>query len=358
MIQNPTLYEQVKEEADNRYDKPSAYKSGWIVKTYKERGGTYAGKKPKTGLSRWYKERWTDVGGKDYPVYRPTLRVSKDTPLTVQEIDPQNLRKQIALKQRYRGDKNLPRFNKKISPHSIMPRHKKGDGFLDDLKDFGISAAKDVGRELIPIAKDYAISAAKSALTKKTGSGLYASRGSGYTLSQAQARALMSGKGVQIKKEMMGGEYEMKMTPAMEKKLAKAFAKGKGMRVSSKNLMEVKKGGFVVPLLMTAARIAAPIIIEKLAEAGVKKLGGKMGRGDPSMDTPNEAKTRAAIKGMKALFGKGEHGAGLFAGGGMSDPDGVVSEVIQTGSPYQSSSSPAMNPYIPSRNPYGMYNPL
>jgi hypothetical protein len=231
-----------------------------------------------------------------------------------------------------------------------MPRHKKGEGFLDDLKSFGISAAKDVGRELIPIAKDYAISAAKSALTKKTapaGSGLYASmpsRGSGYTLSPAQARALMAGKGVQLKQEMMGGDYEMKMTPAMEKKLAKAFAKGKGMRVSSKNLMELKKGGFIVPMLMTAARIAAPILIEKLAEAGIKKLGGKKGGSQMGKE-------------MNKLL-HGDRGSGLFAGGGMSDPDGVVSEVIQTGSPYQSSSSPAMSPFIPTRNPYGMYNPL
>lgn len=247
---------------------------------------------------------------------------------------------------------------------------KKGEGFLDDLKSFGISAAKDVGRELIPIAKDYAISAAKSALTKKAsapaGSGLYASRGSGYTLSSAQARALASGKGVQLKPSMLGGEYEMKMSPAMEKKVARAFAKGKGVRVGAHNLMEVKKGGFIVPLLRTAAMIAAPIIMEKLADAGIKKLGGKkgrgsasiaksmFGRGDPSMDTPNEAKTRAAITGIKKLFG----GKGLFAGGGMNDPDGVVSDVIQTGSPYQTTASPAMSPYLSSRNPYGMYNPL
>ena len=103
-----------------------------------------------------------------------------------------------------------------------MPKHKKGMGFLEDLKSFGISAAKDVGKELIPVAKDYAISAAKEYLTKKpaasTGKGLYAtmpSRGSGYTLSSAQARALAVGKGVQLKPSMMGGEYELEMTPAM-----------------------------------------------------------------------------------------------------------------------------------------------
>lgn len=233
-----------------------------------------------------------------------------------------------------------------------MPRHKKGTGFLDDLKEFGLSAAKDVGRELIPIAKDYAISAAKSALTKKTGTGLYAtpSRGSGYTLSPAQARSLMAGKGVQLKQSMMGGDYEMEMTPAMEKKMARAFAKGKGMRVGAHNLTGVKKGGFVVPLLMTAARIAAPIIIEKLAEAGIKKLGGKVKKGGRSM----------ALFAPKSPVGQAFNtvGLGLFAGGGMNTPDGVDTDVIQTGSPYQNTSSPAMNPFIPSRNPFGMYAPL
>ena len=249
-----------------------------------------------------------------------------------------------------------------------MPRKKKGLGFLDDLKDFGISAAKDVGRELIPIAKDYAISAAKSALTKKTGTGLYA-HGSGYKLSKAQARSLAIGKGVQLKPSMVGGEYEMKMTPAMEKKLAKAFASGKGMRVSSQNLMEVKKGGFIVPMLMTAARIAAPILIEKLAEAGIKKLGGKNGG-----DALDNMKAVAMLASGKTPKKKGGYlweappmgafsripkgGMGLFAGGGMSDPDGVVSDVIQTGSPYQTTNSPAMSPFMPSRNPYGLYNPL
>jgi hypothetical protein len=249
-----------------------------------------------------------------------------------------------------------------------MPRRKKGEGFLDDLKSFGLSAAKDVGRELIPIAKDYAISAAKSALTKKTGTGLYATRGSGYTLSPAQARSLMAGKGVQLKQSMMGGDYEMEMTPAMEKKLARAFAKGKGMRVGAHNLKGVKKGGFIVPMLMTAARIAAPILIEKLAEAGIKKLGGKMGG-----DVLDNTKFMAGLAMGKVPKKKGGYigqmppmgafsripkgGMGLFAGGGMNTPDGVETEVIQTGSPYQNTNSPAMNPFIPTRNPFGMYAP-
>ena len=108
------LYEKVKKEADEKYTKPSAYKSGWIVKRYKELGGEYTGKKPKeTGLARWFKEEWEDIGDKDYPVYRPKKRITKDTPLTKQEIDPKNLKEQIKLKQKLKGDKNLPPFKEK-----------------------------------------------------------------------------------------------------------------------------------------------------------------------------------------------------------------------------------------------------
>jgi hypothetical protein len=110
---NPVLYEKAKALADSIYDKPSAYKSGFIVKTYKEMGGEYTGKKTKEGLARWYFENWKDVGNKVYPVYRPTKRVSAKTPLTVDEIDPINLRKQIQLKQKIKGTRNLPPFKKK-----------------------------------------------------------------------------------------------------------------------------------------------------------------------------------------------------------------------------------------------------
>ena len=113
-IENQSLYEEVKAEADKKYDKPSAYKSGWIVKEYKKRGGTYKGKKDeKKGLARWYKEEWADIGGKDYPVYRPTKRITKDTPLTASEIDPKQAKKQIKKKQVIKGDKNLPPFQMK-----------------------------------------------------------------------------------------------------------------------------------------------------------------------------------------------------------------------------------------------------
>ena len=119
---NPSLWEEVKAYTRTRFPKWSAYASGFASKIYKERGGKWEDDGKGRPLKRWFKEVWTDVGGKDYPVYRPTKRVSKKTPLTASEISPTNLRKQTALKQRIRGEKNLPAFS-------------TGRGFLDDMKE-------------------------------------------------------------------------------------------------------------------------------------------------------------------------------------------------------------------------------
>ena len=109
------LYEKVKLLADQIYKKSSAYKSGYIVKTYKSLGGEYIDDNKPKNLKRWYKENWKDVGGLSYPVYRPTKIVSKtNTPLTINEIDKSNLKKQIRLKQKIRGFHNLPPFKQKI----------------------------------------------------------------------------------------------------------------------------------------------------------------------------------------------------------------------------------------------------
>ena len=107
------LYEKAKKLADEKYSKPSAYKSGFIVKTYKELGGRYKDDNKPKKLKRWFKEDWKDVGHKEYPVYRPTKRVDKNTPLTVNEIDPKNLKDQIKKKQIIKGSSNLPPFKKK-----------------------------------------------------------------------------------------------------------------------------------------------------------------------------------------------------------------------------------------------------
>ena len=104
-----SLYLDVKKYANTIYEKPSAYKSGFIVKTYKQRGGRYKGDGERP-LTRWFQENWKDIGNKDYPVYRPTKRISKLTPLLPSEIDPNNLKQQIQKKQILKGEQNLQPF--------------------------------------------------------------------------------------------------------------------------------------------------------------------------------------------------------------------------------------------------------
>lgn len=66
-VLDPNLYEQVKEEARNKFDVyPSIYANAWVVREYKARGGQYGDKKPTQGLTKWFDEKWVDLAR---PVY-------------------------------------------------------------------------------------------------------------------------------------------------------------------------------------------------------------------------------------------------------------------------------------------------
>jgi hypothetical protein len=107
---NKELYELVKQYADMVYKKHSAYKSMYIQKIYQQYGGTYKDDNKEKKLKRWQNEMWQDIGNKSYPVYRPMIRVNSQTPLTIYEIDKNNLKQQIKLKQKIKGTANLPPF--------------------------------------------------------------------------------------------------------------------------------------------------------------------------------------------------------------------------------------------------------
>ena len=98
------LYERAKKKVYPKYDKPSAYRSGALVKEYKkmyqEKHGSaaaYEGAKANVGLTRWYKEDWKNQRGetgysKKGDVYRPTKRITKDTPKTFSELKPSEVK--------------------------------------------------------------------------------------------------------------------------------------------------------------------------------------------------------------------------------------------------------------------------
>jgi len=110
---NKPLYQKVKSEANRKFLAPTgAYKSAWIVREYKKRGGRYEGQRSKGLLKRWFDEKWVNVAGGGtcgrshastkgrYPVCRPSVRITKGTPRTVSELTKSQIRSAIALKQK------------------------------------------------------------------------------------------------------------------------------------------------------------------------------------------------------------------------------------------------------------------
>jgi len=124
---NKALYDKIKAEAKKKFKVwPSAYASGWLVKEYKKRGGTYGGTTRKNNkktsktptLTRWFSEKWINVcklpkivscgrpkttlenWKKDYPYCRPLKRVSKHSPKTARELSKKEIEKRCKKKKK------------------------------------------------------------------------------------------------------------------------------------------------------------------------------------------------------------------------------------------------------------------
>lgn len=132
---NKSLYEKVKKEAKAKFKKwPSAYASGWLVKEYKRRGGTYSGiKKSKSrGLGRWYAEKWINVcklpkivpcgrpklsmssWKKSYPYCRPYKRINKGTPKTASELSKAEIKRRCSRKRKSPMKRIYPKRKSKV----------------------------------------------------------------------------------------------------------------------------------------------------------------------------------------------------------------------------------------------------
>lgn len=59
-VNNPQLYMKAKKEADLTYKRHGLYKSAFIVKRYKQLGGTYSGEKADK-ISLWMSQQWVDM---------------------------------------------------------------------------------------------------------------------------------------------------------------------------------------------------------------------------------------------------------------------------------------------------------
>ena len=106
------LYDGVKARVYKEIPQHSAYRSGQIVKKYKEaykkkHGSSvaYSGTKTKGNLTKWFKEDWKNQrGGTGYKkkgdVYRPTKRVDKTTPATFKELSKTQISKAMKEKKK------------------------------------------------------------------------------------------------------------------------------------------------------------------------------------------------------------------------------------------------------------------
>jgi len=117
------LYNRIKNEIYKKQPKNSAYRSALIIKEYKEAykkkynsNDAYFGKKKENeGISRWMKEEWrTQEGKKTYEkksdIFRPSIRITKETPTTFQELSKKQIEKAQRIKEKTGRVKNYKKL--------------------------------------------------------------------------------------------------------------------------------------------------------------------------------------------------------------------------------------------------------
>jgi hypothetical protein len=224
-----------------------------------------------------------------------------------------------------------------------MSRHSEGAGFFDVVKSVG----KAVAPSLIDAGKSYA----EKKIKEKFGLGMFPVK-----LSPAQVRSVKKGGAIQIKPEMMGdmGQYMLKLLPQSAKKLMSALGKSKGLRLMLKegeDVVDKMTGGSIFGVL---GRLASSL----LGGDGVLPAGSQRGRGakkgkgffgdlKKGLVSVGKAVAPSLIDAGKSYAEKKikeKFGLGVYPAGGMVMTD--EAKPIQLGSPYQSMSSPAMNPFV------------
>lgn len=186
------LYKYVKKLADKKFkSKTGIYKSSWIVREYKRRGGKYKGKKSdKKGILRWYKEKWIDLnrpiknksgkiigyepcGRSDlkskekYPLCRPTYKVNKSTPRIYSMISKKSILKAKKLKARMKGYKNVQFGAGEIKCEICKKKFLNKEEFNEHKSFHGIECSCcNQKKELLGGGKQYSIKRLSSSLNK------------------------------------------------------------------------------------------------------------------------------------------------------------------------------------------------
>ena len=107
---HPKLWAKAKRKADKIYKVNSAYKSGYQVREYNLLGGKWCNQHGKEGnknnnhgLGRWFAEKWRNQRGTEgykhkNDIYRPTIRKTKQTPITMNELSKKQINKARKIK--------------------------------------------------------------------------------------------------------------------------------------------------------------------------------------------------------------------------------------------------------------------
>jgi len=141
------MYNIIKKAIYKKNQKHSAYRSGMIVQTYKkkfrEKYGKkqpYKGKKTqKRGLKRWFKEKWVNQRGKvgykyKNDIYRPSKRITKNTPVTHKELTKKQIKRARKEKytkgrvKRFKRTKKTAKKNIPIKAKAVLKKRNKVSG--------------------------------------------------------------------------------------------------------------------------------------------------------------------------------------------------------------------------------------
>ena len=118
---NTKLYNRIKSMVKRRSKRwPSAYASGQLVRAYKQKGGKYRCSNFGS-LDQWFKEKWVDTctgkpcgrkkgSSRKYPYCRPSVRINKQTPVTIKELSQSEIKRRCKIKHRIKTKNITNRF--------------------------------------------------------------------------------------------------------------------------------------------------------------------------------------------------------------------------------------------------------
>lgn len=148
---DPALYNKIKNHYIKKNQINSAYRSAMIVKSYKKQfrkkhGNNLSYKNKKnnqSGLTRWFNEKWSsdkegNVMGyeKKSDIYRPQIRVNKNTPVTWSELTEKEINKARTTKkekgrvtrfkiEKLSSDKNTPVLDLRLQKNNKAKKEKE-----------------------------------------------------------------------------------------------------------------------------------------------------------------------------------------------------------------------------------------